>query len=82
MLHKMHVATYVFKCFIRMLLPCVWFGDQVGWVGMNLVFWDGMNPSHVWFEGWSRSSFFFGTKVEWVGMDGTVNSVSSYLRGT
>jgi hypothetical protein len=41
-------------------LPCVWFGDQVGWDASNPVFWDGMNPFRVWFEGWSRSSFLFG----------------------
>ena len=54
----------------------------MGWVGMNLVFWDGMNPSHIWLRVRAVPVFCLVRGMEQVGMDGTVNSISSYLRGT
>jgi hypothetical protein len=52
------------------LIMCLVLG--LGWVGSNLMFWVGLNPSRVWLRGLGRTQFFcLVGRVEKDRMEGT-----------
>jgi hypothetical protein len=66
----MHAWAVVLQVLcVRLEMNRVFGLEPSGWFRMNLVFWDEMNLSHVWFEGRSRSSFLFDMR-DGTGWDG------------